>query len=296
MPTSREADWNGHRHSAGLFLIPGVIAGYAALVTSQIADGTDLGITIELQPPLATIRLNRPERLNALLPGAVGRYAEALRSLNKDRTIRAIVVTGAGRGFCAGADLAILNAGTAALERFMDEQRSSDVPTTALTIGTPVITAINGPAVGLGFVVAMAADFRIASPEATFSSVFSRLGLVAEYGIAWLLPRLVGLGVATDLLLTGRTITAQEALDVGLINAIAEDPYTQACHRAQELSTNVSPASIRTMKAQLLSASTQDLPSAVTESLALMRAGFANPDLAEALTARAEKRSPQFHD
>lgn len=267
---------------------------YAHLVTSQASTGAVLGISVENKPPIATIRLDRPERLNALLPGAVGRYAEALRSADEDPAVRAIVVTGAGRGFCAGADLAILNAGTEALERFMDEQRQTDVPTTALTIGTPVITAINGPAVGLGFVVALAADFRIAAPTATFSSVFSRLGLVAEYGIAWLLPRLVGLGVATDLLLTGRTINANEALDLGLINAIADDPYSQACRYAEDLVTNVSPTSIRTMKAQLLGATTQDLPTAVTDSLDRMRAGFANPDLAEALTARAEKRHPRF--
>lgn len=256
----------------------------------------DLGIAVEVQPPIATIRLNRPDRLNALLPGAVARYAQALRTADEDPSIRAIVVTGAGRGFCAGADLAILNAGTAALERFMDEQRTSDVPTTALTIGTPVITAINGPAVGLGFVMAMAADFRIAAPGATFSSVFSRLGLVAEYGIAWLLPRLAGLGVATDLLLTGRTIDAAEALELGLINAIADDPAARAHQQAMDLATTISPASIRTMKAQLLAATAQDLPTAVTESLTRMRAGFANPDLAEALAARGEQRTPRFQD
>lgn len=265
-------------------------------MSSEEATASELGITVEYHPPIATIRFNRPDRLNALLPGAVRRYAEVLRAADEDPSIRAIVVTGAGRGFCAGADLAILNAGTAALERFMDEQRSSDVPTTALTIGTPVITAINGPAVGLGFVIALAADFRIAAPGATFSSVFSRLGLVAEYGIAWLLPRLAGLGVATDLLLTGRSIDASEARQLGLLNAIAEDPLAQACQLAEDLATNVSPTSIRTMKAQLLAATNQDLTAAVADSLARMRAGFANPDLAEALAARAEKRSPRFVD
>jgi len=253
-----------------------------------------LGFAVEVHGAVAQVTLNRPERLNALLPGAVRHYAQILRAADADPNVRAIVVTGAGRGFCAGADLAILSAGTEALNAFMAEQRDEDVPTIALSIGTPVITAINGPAVGLGFVIALAADLRIAGSSASFASVFARLGLVAEYGIAWLLPRLVGLGSATDLLLTGRTIDAQEAANLRLVQAVADDPLAEALRRAQELAEFISPASVRTMKAQLLAASTQDLHTATADSLVRMRAGFGNPDLAEALTARSEQRAPRF--
>jgi len=263
-----------------------------------LADPVDLSpdllVAYRADGPVAVITLNRPDRLNALLPGMGAAYAEGLRRAEADPDVRAIVVTGAGRGFCAGADLAVLAQGPDALMGYLQDERLEDLPTVALHIDKPVVTAINGPCAGIGFVLAVAADVRFASPTATLSTSFSRLGLVAEYGIAWLLPRLVGLGIATDLLLTGRTIDAQEAANLRLVQAVADDPLAEALRRAQELAEFISPASVRTMKAQLLAASTQDLHTATADSLVRMRAGFGNPDLAEALTARSEQRAPRF--
>ncbi len=141
-------------------------------------------VTYEVRDGVALITLNRPDRLNALLAEMGPRYAALLQQADADPDVKAIVVTGAGRGFCAGADLGSLGSGLDALNEFLDGQNVDTLPTAALRIGTPVATAINGPSAGIGFVLAIAADVRFASSAATFSSTFARLGLIAEYGSA----------------------------------------------------------------------------------------------------------------
>jgi enoyl-CoA hydratase/carnithine racemase len=251
-------------------------------------------VLYDVQDNVALITLNRPDRLNALLPGMGEVYAGLLRRADTDPQVRAIVVTGAGRGFCSGADLSILAEGPQALDAYLDGQSIDTLPTAALRIGTPVATAINGPCAGIGFVLAIAADARFAGPAATFSTSFSRLGLVAEYGVAWLLTRLVGLPTATDLLLSGRTVSAEEAVDVGLVASVHGDPLAAALAWANDLAANCSPSAMAAMKRQLLSAGAQTLDEAVDLSLAEMRSAFTRPDLAEAITSRIEKRPPVF--
>ena len=247
-------------------------------------------VRYEVRDGIALITLNRPDRLNALLPGMGDVYADLLRRADADTDVRAIVVTGAGRGFCSGADLTILAQGREALDGYLDGQDADTLPTVALRIGTPVATAINGPCAGIGFVLAIAADARFAAPSATLSTSFSRLGLIAEYGVAWLLPRLIGVPRATDLLLTGRTIDAVEAHSLGLVSGVHEDPVAAAMDWARGLAENCSPSAMAVMKRQLLAADTQGLDDAVLSSLEEMRAAFQRPDLAEAITARIEKR------
>lgn len=251
-------------------------------------------VTYEVDGAVATITLNRPDRLNAIVPGMGERYAELLRTADDDPDVRAIVVTGAGRGFCAGADLSILAEGRDALDQYLDGQSVDSLPTVALRLRTPVATAINGPCAGIGFVLAIAADARFASSTASLSTSFVRLGLVAEYGVAWLLPRLIGLPAATDLLLTGRTIDAQEALALGLVQSVHGDALEAARAWARGVAQSSSPSAMAAMKRQLLEADTQTLDAAVDSSLNEMRAAFDRPDLLEALTARLEKREPQF--
>lgn len=251
-------------------------------------------LLVERQGRVGVITLHRPDRLNALLPGMLADYADVLDELDADPSVRAIVVTGAGRGFCAGADLSVLASGTAALDGYMSGLGVDRLPTRAFSLATPVVTAINGPAVGIGMLLALCADVRIASPSATFITAFSRLGLVAEYGIAWVLPRLIGLGPATELLLSGRAVPAEEARSLGLVGVIDEDPLARAMAWANEVAAAVSPDSVRVMKAQLLAAATSTLGEAVEASLIAMRASVAGPDLAEALRAREEGRPPVF--
>ncbi len=244
---------------------------------------------------VAIITLNRPDRLNALTPEMGPLYAATLQELDADPSVRAIVVTGAGRGFCSGADLSSLAGSTDDLLRYVRGQKVETLPLVALTLTTPVVTAINGPCAGIGFVLAMSADARFVASDATLSTTFARLGLVAEYGIAWLLPRLVGLPVATDLLLTGRTVTGDEAARLGLATD-SSDPVASALTWAREIATNSSPRSTAMMKRQLLEADGLTLSDTVPKALEAMAEAFTWPDLAEALAARADTRAPQFPD
>lgn len=257
-------------------------------------DDLQSTVVVSNRAGIATITLNRPEQLNALLPGMGELYADKLRAADEDPDIRAIVVTGAGRGFCAGADLSLLAQGPEALQGFLAHQTAQTLPTVALTLRTPVITAINGPCAGIGFVLAVAADRRIASRGARFTTAFARLGLVAEYGIAWLLPRLIGLPHATDLLMTGRMVEAQEAADIALVDEVVDDALEGAYAWARDIVEGCAPRAIGDIKEQLLAAQSQTLDQAVGESLEKMATAFSRPDLAEALLARVERRAPRF--
>ena len=265
-----------------------------------MTHGTDSGATILINrddhnASVAIITLNRPDRLNALTPEMGPLYATTLQELDADPSVRAIVVTGAGRGFCSGADLSSLAGSTDDLLAYVRGQAIESLPLVALTLATPVATAINGPCTGIGFVLAISADARFVSSDATLSTTFARLGLVAEYGVAWLLPRLVGLPIATDLLLSGRTVTGDEAADLGLATC-SDDPVESALTWAREIAAHSSPRSTAMMKQQLLEADGLTLPEAVTKALDAMAEAFTWPDLTEALAARAQKRTPQFPD
>jgi enoyl-CoA hydratase/carnithine racemase len=261
-------------------------------MSSQPTPPTE-SILLEHRGSIALITLNRPDRLNALTADMGPAYAQLLRDLDDDPDTRAIVVTGAGRGFCSGADLATLGGSVEQLQGYVSGQDVSTLPVVALTLGTPVVTAINGPCAGIGFVLAVSADARFVHPEATLSTTFAKLGLVAEYGIAWLLPRLIGLPAATDLLISGRTITGVDAGELGLAHVTA-DPLTAALEWAREIATTSSPASIATMKRQLVDADCLTLAESVEASLIDMSEAFELPDLTEAMRARAERRVPQF--
>lgn len=251
-------------------------------------------VLYEVDDGIALITLNRPDKLNALLPDMVPRYADLLREADADPQVRVIVVTGAGRGFCSGADLGSLAAGPDFLDVYIDSQSIQTSPAVALQIGTPVATAINGPCAGLGFVLAISADARFASRTATFSSTFSRLGLIAEYGSTWLLTRLVGLAKATDILLTGRGFAADEAFAIGLVNDVGDDALERAMAWARDVADHCAPSATAVIKRQLLDVDSQTLVEAVDSSFVQMRAAFKRPDLAEAVSARTANRAPQF--
>jgi enoyl-CoA hydratase/carnithine racemase len=251
-------------------------------------------ILYEVVDNIATITLNRPERLNALLPDMGPRYAQLLRSADADPDVRVIIVTGAGRGFCSGADLEVLMQGSDALQSHLSGQNPQALPSIAFSLGTPIVTAINGPCAGIGFVMALCSDIRFASTSATFNSSFSRLGLIAEYGSAWLLTKLVGLPTATEILLTGRTLASDEAKSLGLVQHVSDDAYKSAREWAISIIDSTSPTSLAVIKDQLQRASEQTLNEAVQLSLDEMAASFARPDLGEALVARMEGRPPRF--
>ncbi len=259
---------------------------------------------------VATITLNRPEKLNAWTAVMEQEVRSAMEDAERDGNVRVIVLTGAGRGFCAGADMSLLS-GVA--DRGLDETTRERVLRRAElregvrpdfqkkysyfpAIQKPVIAAINGPVVGLGLVIALFCDLRWASNAARFSTAFARRGLIAEYGIAWMLPRLVGLPNALDLLFSARTIDAGEALRIGLVNQVfPEDLFSDKVHEhARDLASGVSPRSLRVIKQQVYDALFQTLAEAFETSEREMLASLQSEDFKEGVAHFLEKRAPAF--
>ena len=252
---------------------------------------------------VAVLTLNRPDRLNAWTGPLEHRYFELLDEANRDPQVRAIVVTGAGRGFCAGADMDMLqgigDAGGVQPGRTSEgsaapsARRSATFP---LSIGKPLIGAINGACAGIGLVHALMFDVRFAASGAKFTTAFARRGLIAEHGASWLLPRLVGTSRALDLLLSGRVVLAEEAAEMGLVNRVlpGEILLEEAIAYGRDLAANCSPASMATIKRQVYDHATADLARALAESDAYMAQTLAGPDFKEGVSSFVERRAPDF--
>jgi len=274
---------------------------------------------------VAVLTFNRPERLNAWTPELQSRYFDLLEECAADGEVRAIVVTGAGRGFCAGADMDSLRAlsaggggeapaedagagggGEAPAEDAGAGDGSGAAParggadprpvTYALGVPKPVIAAINGPAAGLGLVHALMCDLRIAAAGAKLTTAFSRRGLVAEHGISWILPRLIGPARALDLLLSGRVVLGSEAAELGLVNRAVEDGQAlpAALAYARMLAAECSPASMAAIKHQVYGDLERGLASSLQDANRLMADSFARPDFAEGVRSFLERRPPRF--
>jgi enoyl-CoA hydratase/carnithine racemase len=180
-------------------------------------------------PAVALVRLNRPERLNALNHELVGELRSALAAIAVDADVRVVVLTGAGRGFCAGLDLQGFGPGqptpsTPTAETLRFQEMMASLPIALRELPQPVIAAINGPAAGGGFALALGADIRVCGTSASFGNAAIRIGLSgAEMGMSYHLPRIVGPSVAADWMLTGRIVRADEAFRCGLVSALVED-------------------------------------------------------------------------
>jgi enoyl-CoA hydratase/carnithine racemase len=270
----------------------------------------------EVAKRVATITLNRPDKLNAWTAVMGQEVRAAMAEAERDENVRVIVLTGAGRGFCAGADMSLLS--TVATKGLDAAQRAQAVQAGAGSgsgssdgsaragfqkkysyfpaMSKPVIAAINGPAVGLGLVIALYCDLRFASDAARFSTAFARRGLIAEYGMAWMLPRLVGHANALDLLFSARLIDAPEAFRIGLANQVYPQDVFQEKVRgyAAELAANVSPRSLRVIKRQVYDAMFQTLGEAFEISEREMLASLQCEDFKEGVAHFVEKRSPVF--
>ena len=238
------------------------------------------------------LTLNRPDRLNAWTPALEKRYFGLLESANDDPSVRAIVVTGAGRGFCPGVDMEALQAiGTGTTF-----EHSGKPQTFPLTIAKPIIAAINGACAGLGLVQAMMCDLRFAAAGAKFTTAFVRRGLVAEHGISWLLPRLVGHANALDLLLSGRVLLADEAAAMGLVNRVVEPSalLETTLAYASDLAASCSPSAMASIKRQVYRHYELELAPALEETNRLMAASLKQPDFREGVASFVEKRPPRF--
>jgi enoyl-CoA hydratase/carnithine racemase len=203
------------------------------------------------------------------------------------------VVTGAGRGFCAGADLQRLQAGGDVVEADRARRRPRDMP---LALRKPLIGAVNGVAAGLGMVEALYCDVRFGSSSARFTTAFAQRGLIAEYGISWLLPRLVGHSRATDLLLSSRMVDAGEALRIGLLDHLVPtgSVVDAAVAYAADLATRCSPASMATIKSQLRNDADGTYADSVTRAESAMLQAFRGADFVEGVASHLDKRPPNF--
>ncbi|ACU70073.1 Enoyl-CoA hydratase/isomerase [Catenulispora acidiphila DSM 44928] len=261
----------------------------------ETTDAPEL-VLAERHGAVLLLTLNRPERLNAWNLALEERYFALLDEAEIDPEVRVVVVTGAGRGFCAGADMEDLSQlGTVDPDTLADERtrRPRERP---LAFRKPLIAAINGPAAGLGLVQALYCDLRFATPEAKFTTAFARRGLIAEYGSAWLLPRLVGQSRALDLLMSARVVLGDEALAMGLVDRVlpGESLLSTTLAYAADLAENCSPASMALIKQQVYEAMDSDLPSAIEVSTRLMHESFRHPDAAEGVHSYLERRPPRF--
>jgi enoyl-CoA hydratase/carnithine racemase len=265
----------------------------------------------EVAERVATITLNRPDKLNAWTAVMEQEVRAAIAEAERDENVRVIVLTGAGRGFCAGADMSLLSTvatkGLDAAQRAQAVQASEGFGDGARAdfqkkysyfpaISKPVIGAINGPAVGLGLVIALYCDLRFASDAARFSTAFARRGLIAEYGMAWMLPRLVGHANALDLLFSARLIDAAEAFRMGLANQVYPQDVFQDKVRdyAADLASNVSPRSLRVIKRQVYDAMFVGLGEAFEIAEREMLASLQCEDFKEGVAHFVEKRAPVF--
>jgi enoyl-CoA hydratase/carnithine racemase len=271
----------------------------------------------EVAKRVATITLNRPDKLNAWTAVMEQEVRAEMAEAERDENVRLIVLTGAGRGFCAGADMSLLS--TVATKGLDAAQRAQAVQAGAGSgsgevggggarvdfqkkysyfpaLSKPVIAAINGPVVGLGLVIALYCDLRFASDAARFSTAFARRGLIAEYGMAWMLPRLVGHANALDLLFSARLIDAGEAFRMGLANQVfPQDVFQEKVREyATELASNVSPRSLRVIKRQVYDAMFQTLGEAFDISEREMLASLQCEDFKEGVAHFVEKRAPVF--
>jgi enoyl-CoA hydratase/carnithine racemase len=260
----------------------------------------DSEVLYEIRGHLALITLNRPVRLNALTRPMIDQVMVLMRKAEADQDIVAIAVTGAGRGFCAGIDADVLTEATEkGLDRpppdLDDEQLPGlfvDVP----RISKPVIAAINGPAAGAGFVLAMMCDLRFMAEDTFVTTVFSRRGLIAEHQTSWILPRMVGLSRALDLLWSSRKVGAAEALRIGLADRLAPGPRLVEAVEAyvNEMARTVSPRSLAVMKAQVYGHLAADLAAAARETDRLVRESLKHPDAREGARSFVERRAPKF--
>jgi enoyl-CoA hydratase/carnithine racemase len=264
----------------------------------------------EVADQVATITLNRPDKLNAWTATMEQEVRSAVEEAERDDNVRVIVLTGAGRGFCAGADMSLLNAvATNGLdERVVGRIQSVDVMQEGLrpdfqrkysyflAVAKPVIAAINGPAVGLGLVIPLYCDLRWAAENARFSTTFAQRGLIAEYGMAWMLPRIVGLPDAIDLLLSARQITASEALALRLVNRVfPQEGFATIVHEhAVQLASTVSSRSMGVIKRQVYAGMFQTLAESFDLSVVEMVASLRSADFREGVAHFLEKRAPKF--
>ena len=264
---------------------------------------SDAEILFETMGRVALIRLNRPQALNALTYAMLADIRRLVAEAEKDPEVTAIAFVGEGRGFCSGLDAEVLRqTTTAGVSRPAagGAQRANPDPPGMFSylpkVSKPVISAVNGVAAGGGFVLAMMSDLRFGSESASFTTVFSKRGLIAEHGTSWLLPRLVGASRALDLLWSSRRVHADEALRIGLLDRVfpADELLAGLVAYVDELAANVSPGAIAVMKSQVYRHLSDAMEPSLADADRLTQAQLKHPDALEGAMSLIERRPPRF--
>jgi 2-(1,2-epoxy-1,2-dihydrophenyl)acetyl-CoA isomerase len=255
-------------------------------------------ITTALANRIATITLNRPDKLNAFSGTMREDLLDALRNADADPACRVVVITGAGRAFCAGGDVDFMSglqrAGdVAAFRKLLDAGR--DVVVQIASMAKPVLASVNGIAAGAGCNLALACDYRIASDAAKLGETFVKIGLHPDWGGTWLLPRLVGRSRAAELLMTGRIVDANEALAIGMVDRVV--PHAELASETEKLAQSIAaapPIAVAGIKRALAAAERNDLRAQLDLEAEHQLAAFRSADAAEGMNAFFEKRAPAF--
>jgi enoyl-CoA hydratase/carnithine racemase len=259
-------------------------------------------LLFEIEDHIATITLNRPDRMNAISRPMLDELAERLVQCNHDQNVRVVLITGAGRGFCAGLDLQDATSGTGigssqskkAAYRLFDLRNAP--PTVLHNMDKPTICAINGGAAGYGMDLALGCDIRLMAEEAKMSAAFTKRGVVPESGGTWLLPRIVGWSVAAEIFFTGRKLDAKQCLDYGIVNEILpkEDLLDTARGIAAEIAANA-PLAVQATKRMMRMAMSESFESNVDHVLLQLMPLFSSEDFQEGIQSFLEKRQAVFH-
>ena len=257
---------------------------------------------------VAVITFNRPKSLNAMTDEVQYLFLDSLKLASEDPNVRVIVVTGKGRGFCAGAEMRALQdlqqkkgGGGGEKKEGKKKRKGSSISLqwwTPTTVAKPIIAAVNGPCAGLGFVAAAMCDIRFTTQKAKFTSAFAKRGLVAEHGISYILPKIVGVSNALDILMSSRVFLGEEAKEMGFVSKVYEDQETlmrETMKYAKNMATLCSPASLAEMKTQIYrDLNKRDANDAGLYSQYLMSKSFYHPDFKEGVDSYVQKREPKF--
>jgi enoyl-CoA hydratase/carnithine racemase len=258
-----------------------------------MTESVDDMVLCDVADGVATLTLNRPDRMNAWLWSMHGQFFDLVDALDDDPDVRAVVLTGKGRGFCAGMDMEALQARSGR----SDFERPPTRPASTLSeFRKPVIAAINGACAGIGLVLALASDVRFVAHGARITTAFVRRGLPAEFGASWFLERIVGLGNAMDLLLSSRVVEADEAKELGLVNRVypAEELLPAAHAYAHDIAANCSPLSMATIKSQVRDDWFRTYQESSREASAIVASDGNLPNFREGVASYVEKRPPNF--
>ena len=267
-------------------------------MVSDMTDTREHLVDLQLTSPgVALVTLNLPQLRNAMTTELTSAWTAVMDKLAADRSLRALVVTGAGSAFCSGADLSWLDQGNLS-DNTPDRLRDKMLPfyrawLAPQQIPVPVVAAVNGPAVGAGLCLALACDLRYASPAATFSAPFTQLGTHGGMAVSWLLPEAVGMPRARDMLYTGRVVAAEEALAWGLVSGVADDVVGQALEVAEGVA-RAAPIATRLTKAGLTQHSRGGFEAALQWEALAQPVTLATNDIHKGVQARREHRNPTF--